>query len=87
MAETEHIPAGSDEDNNGNEDRSADGSTGRDRDLVHVGGGRCDGSHLATLTVRHGVRRHVDLLQRHDTHNDALSRGDVLDLELPLAGL
>lgn len=79
------VPAGCDEYDHGDEDGSADGSTGGDCDFIHIGSGRCDGSYLATLTVRHAIGRHVDLLQRNNAHNDALSRGDVLDLELPLA--
>lgn len=52
-------------------DGPADGRAGRDRDFVHVGGGRGHGAHLAALPVRHALGAHVHLLQGDHAHHDA----------------
>lgn len=80
------LPARSNKHNNGDYDSATNCGTRGDRDLVHVACIRGDGAHLPTLVVVDILGRHIDVLQRDDTHHNALLRRHVLDLEFALAG-
>lgn len=81
------LPTGRYEHNNGDDDRSTNGGTGGDRNLVHVRGASGDCAHLPALVVVYVLGGHVDVLQGDDTHHDALLSRNVLNLEFAFAGL
>lgn len=86
MKKKKNLPARGNKHNNGDDDGATDGGTGGDRNLVHVTGIREHSPHLSALMVVDILRRHIDVLQGDHADNDALLRGNVLDLELAFTG-